>query len=205
MKILAFCAQILVVGPSGCGKSECIKTFAVAEKERGKIVNIQSVFTKAVESQELMGYVDPKTKYVCFRTLFIIMTVKGAIWDCLQSTHCTVNFLQHGCWHVTWPWCRCVQIMCNTTGTYDTQMPLCQGAVVCKSYVTHHAQMTCDMLYAMWCEETAQLWNLTEFGIACTLSLLKLRLSLCATCCHCVPAGTILNNCVVHRDLIDWL
>ena len=55
--------QILVVGPSGCGKSECIKTFAVAEKERGKIINIQSVFTKAVESQELMGYVDPKSKY----------------------------------------------------------------------------------------------------------------------------------------------
>ncbi|XP_076457719.1 uncharacterized protein LOC143291635 isoform X3 [Babylonia areolata] len=53
---------ILVVGPSGCGKSECIKTFAVAEKERGKVINIQSVFTKAVESQELMGYVDPKTK-----------------------------------------------------------------------------------------------------------------------------------------------
>ena len=57
------CVQILVVGPPGCGKSECIKTFAVAEKERGKIINIQSVFTKAVESQELMGYVDPKTKY----------------------------------------------------------------------------------------------------------------------------------------------
>ena len=57
------CVQILVVGPPGCGKSECIKTFAVAEKERGKINNIQSVFTKAVESQELMGYVDPKTKY----------------------------------------------------------------------------------------------------------------------------------------------
>ena len=57
------CVQILVVGPSGCGKSECIKTFAVAEKERGKIINIQSVFTKAVESQELMGYVHPKSKY----------------------------------------------------------------------------------------------------------------------------------------------
>ncbi|XP_070202269.1 uncharacterized protein [Littorina saxatilis] len=53
---------ILVVGPPGCGKSECIKTFAVAEKERGKIINIQSVFTKAVESQELMGYVDTKSK-----------------------------------------------------------------------------------------------------------------------------------------------
>jgi len=39
--------QILVVGPSGCGKSECIKTFAVAERERGKSLSIQSVFTKA--------------------------------------------------------------------------------------------------------------------------------------------------------------
>ncbi|KAK6172547.1 hypothetical protein SNE40_016179 [Patella caerulea] len=53
---------IIVVGPPGCGKSECIKTFAVAERERGKTITVQSVFTKAVESEELMGFVHPKTK-----------------------------------------------------------------------------------------------------------------------------------------------
>ncbi|KAL3885754.1 hypothetical protein ACJMK2_025795 [Sinanodonta woodiana] len=53
---------IFVVGPAGCGKSECIKTFAVAERERGKTISVQTVFSKAVESEELMGYPDPKTK-----------------------------------------------------------------------------------------------------------------------------------------------
>ena len=54
--------QIFVVGPAGCGKSECIKTFAVAERERGKTISVQTVFAKAVESEELMGYFDQKTK-----------------------------------------------------------------------------------------------------------------------------------------------
>ncbi|XP_023931015.1 dynein beta chain, ciliary-like [Lingula anatina] len=53
---------IIVTGPAGCGKSECIKTFAVAERERGKTISIQSIFTKALESEELLGYVDPYTK-----------------------------------------------------------------------------------------------------------------------------------------------
>ena len=44
-----------MVGPAGCGKSECIKTFALAERERGKIVQVQTVFTKAYESDGLMG------------------------------------------------------------------------------------------------------------------------------------------------------
>ncbi|XP_055866060.1 uncharacterized protein LOC106055129 isoform X2 [Biomphalaria glabrata] len=54
--------SILVVGPSGCGKSECIKTFAVAERERGKSIIVQSVFIKAVESEELMGFFYSKTR-----------------------------------------------------------------------------------------------------------------------------------------------
>ena len=54
--------QIFVVGPAGCGKSECIKTFAVAERERGKTISVQTVFSKAVESEQLMGYFDRKSK-----------------------------------------------------------------------------------------------------------------------------------------------
>ena len=55
--------QILVVGPPGCGKSECIKTFAVAERERGKYINVQSIFTKAVETGELFGSYDIRTRF----------------------------------------------------------------------------------------------------------------------------------------------
>ena len=57
-----FCSQIVVAGPPGCGKSEAIKTFAIAERERGKTVVVQSVFTKSVESAELLGYFNPATK-----------------------------------------------------------------------------------------------------------------------------------------------
>ncbi|KAK3108743.1 hypothetical protein FSP39_014630 [Pinctada imbricata] len=54
--------QIFVVGPAGCGKSECIKTFGFSERERGKTIVVQTLFTKAVESEELMGYMHPKNK-----------------------------------------------------------------------------------------------------------------------------------------------
>ena len=52
--------QIFVVGPAGCGKSECIKTFGFSERERGKTIAVQTLFTKAVESEELMGYFHTK-------------------------------------------------------------------------------------------------------------------------------------------------
>ena len=49
-----------MVGPSGCGKSECIKTYAVAERERGKSLSIQSVFTKAFEPKAFLGHFDER-------------------------------------------------------------------------------------------------------------------------------------------------
>ena len=36
----------------------------MAERERGKTISVQTVFSKALESDELMGYIDPKSKYV---------------------------------------------------------------------------------------------------------------------------------------------
>ena len=56
------------MGPPGCGKSEAIKTFALAEKERGKTVDIQSLFNRALETDELFGYTDPDTRsdITCF-------------------------------------------------------------------------------------------------------------------------------------------
>jgi dynein heavy chain len=61
-----------VAGPAGCGKSECIKTFALAERERGKDVNIQSVYTKSYESHELLGYQDPNTKLVVLTCAILV-------------------------------------------------------------------------------------------------------------------------------------
>ena len=54
--------QIIVAGPAACGKSECVKTFALAERERGKIINVQTIFTKSVESRELLGFLHQDTK-----------------------------------------------------------------------------------------------------------------------------------------------
>lgn len=60
LKCLLLVLQIFVVGPAGCGKSECIKTFGFSERERGKTIAVQTLFTKAVESEELMGYFHTK-------------------------------------------------------------------------------------------------------------------------------------------------
>lgn len=60
MKPIYVLLQIFVVGPAGCGKSECIKTFGFSERERGKTIAVQTLFTKAVESEELMGYFHTK-------------------------------------------------------------------------------------------------------------------------------------------------
>ena len=60
--LLHLSAQIVVAGPAGCGKSECIKTFALAEKERGKTLDVQTIFTKSMDSKELLGYQNPVTK-----------------------------------------------------------------------------------------------------------------------------------------------
>ena len=60
LKCLLPVLQIFVVGPAGCGKSECIKTFGFSERERGKTIAVQTLFTKAVESEELMGYFHTK-------------------------------------------------------------------------------------------------------------------------------------------------
>ena len=51
-----------MTGPSGCGKSECIRTLIGAQRELGKVVTAQRVFTEAVETHELLGYADPDTK-----------------------------------------------------------------------------------------------------------------------------------------------
>lgn len=50
---------LIVTGTAGCGKSEIIKTWALAERDRGKSVNIQSVFTKALpDPRQLLGFFD---------------------------------------------------------------------------------------------------------------------------------------------------
>lgn len=49
---------VCLTGPSGCGKTECIKTLAAAHREMGHLVKTDIVCTEAVESEELLGYMD---------------------------------------------------------------------------------------------------------------------------------------------------
>ena len=53
-----------ITGPSGCGKTECIRTLGAAHREMGHQVKTDIVCTEAVESEELLGYVDPDTRFV---------------------------------------------------------------------------------------------------------------------------------------------
>lgn len=53
-----------ITGPSGCGKTECIRTLGAAHREMGHLVKTDIVCTEAVESEELLGYVDPETRLV---------------------------------------------------------------------------------------------------------------------------------------------
>ena len=53
-----------ITGPSGCGKTECIRTLGAAHREMGHLVKTDIVCTEAVESEELLGYVDPETRFV---------------------------------------------------------------------------------------------------------------------------------------------
>lgn len=53
-----------ITGPSGCGKTECIRTLGAAHREMGHLVKTDIVCTEAVESEELLGFVDPETRFV---------------------------------------------------------------------------------------------------------------------------------------------
>ncbi|XP_066025345.1 uncharacterized protein [Pocillopora verrucosa] len=53
---------VCITGPSGCGKTECIRTLGAAHREMGHLVKTDIVCTEAVESEELLGYVDPETR-----------------------------------------------------------------------------------------------------------------------------------------------
>lgn len=53
-----------ITGPSGCGKTECIRTLGAAHREMGHLVKTDIVCTEVVESEELLGYVDPETRFV---------------------------------------------------------------------------------------------------------------------------------------------
>ena len=63
------------------------------------------------------------------RMIIIIITLKGAIRNFVQSPHCTVNCLHHVC----------------SSGP---------DAIMCKSHATHPALIMCSMQCATWCEGT---------------------------------------------------
>ena len=69
--------------------------------------------------------------------MIIVIALKGAIQDFLQSLHCAANCLQHA----------------HSSG---------QGVIMCKSHAALQALITCSMSCAAWFGETAQLISLTE-------------------------------------------
>ena len=66
-----------ITGPSGCGKTECIRTLGAAHREMGHLVKTDIVCTEAVESDELLGCVDPDTRFVlvCLKCTLTLKTV----------------------------------------------------------------------------------------------------------------------------------
>ena len=72
---------------------------------------------------------------IIIKIIIIIIRLKGAVKDFLQSPHCC---LQH----------------VHSSG---------QGAIVRKSIATHPAFITCNMPCATWYKGTAQLLSLTQF------------------------------------------
>ncbi|XP_058857324.1 dynein beta chain, ciliary-like isoform X3 [Acipenser ruthenus] len=53
-----------IVGPAGCGKSECIRTYLQSVREKGTDMDVQTVFIRALESQQLLGYTDPESGWM---------------------------------------------------------------------------------------------------------------------------------------------
>ena len=72
--------------------------------------------------------------------ILIIVTLKGAIWDFLQSPHFAVNCFQHS----------------RSSGP---------GEIVCKWRATHRELIMCNMSCASWFEGTVQLLRLAEFKL----------------------------------------
>ena len=72
--------------------------------------------------------------------LIVMIALKGAITDFLQSPHCFANCLRHE----------------SSSGS---------GAFVCKACAAHKALTACNMLYATRYEGTAQPSSLTELKL----------------------------------------
>ena len=86
------CVQVCVVGPSGCGKTECIKTLAAAHREMGHQVKSDVICPEAMESPELLGYVDPVTRWM----------FPAAQYNRTDTSIVTTNFMEPCSWLVSW-------------------------------------------------------------------------------------------------------
>ena len=68
--------------------------------------------------------------------IIIVIALTGTIRDCLQSSHCAANRLQHV--RSSGPKCNRVQIMCNTSSAYHVQ-----HVVLCATWYEGTAQRLC--------------------------------------------------------------
>ena len=119
--------------------------------------------------------------------IIIIIELKGAIRDFLQSPHCAANCLQHvrssglGAIVYTSRATHTALITCNTHSAHHVQhtqrssRATHTALITCNTHSAHHVQhtqrssrathtalITCNVLCATWYEGTAQLLNLPE-------------------------------------------
>ena len=96
-------------------------------------------------------------------------TLKCAVRDCVQSSHCSANYLQHA-------------------RSSD------QGAVVCKSRATHRAPVTCNMC-ATHVQHTARLLRATCVQITCNTPRACYVQHVCKITCNTPGAYYVQHVC----------
>ena len=102
-----------------------------------KVIMMMIIIIKMITTTTIIIIIITTTTTTTTTIIIIIIAMKKRL---LQSPHCAKNCLQH----------------VRSSG---------QGAIVCKSRVTHRALITCNMSCATWYEGTAQLLSLTELTL----------------------------------------
>ena len=135
-----------VWGPVPHGHSSEWEIFSVWRWERSSqrpVLSLEIVTWAALPSWWMLSFSVPRSRWsevMIVMVVMIVIPVKGAVPDCLQSPHWAANCLQHK----------------HSSG---------RDTIVCKSHAPHQVLIACNFSCATWYEGTAQLFSLTEFKL----------------------------------------